>query len=375
MTDRTNYPAWRRFSLEDLSTIAVPVGERAVERTLALANDALLRCFPQRLRTPALAERFITRERLHPVPQAELAAQERAAKPSDCMAIFALILETGLPHGNAEELIYSVREQTGVYANIFRDKPELYIDEQAYQGFFSSDRTEREHAVCMLGRAVIDVNLAAAPSVRLLPSTPWQAVVEQAVESCLLPSFRHLLEETQTYDVDRFATLTSKIAAFFTADETNAPARPFDTDVLRLINSMMNTFFGDDEPVEAVPWEPQAQSRLIAHGAKVLFQRAHQVLPVFEFGTGITLDRETRTVFAREAVLAFYAKLQQQSRLRVVAHHERTLLGMMTPMPAAYLEMGVRRADVLEHYLRSDIPDWYRERMSAKDGNAEVYPQ
>ena len=134
-------------------------------------------------------------------------------------------------------------------------------------------------------------------------------------------------------------------------------------------------------PQERRDDQQQIQSRLVAHGAKVIFLLPGHVLPIFEYGTGMTFDQETRIVFARQAVLAFYAKLQQQRRSAVVAQHERQLLSMLTPMPQAYLEMGVERRSILEHYLRSDIPDWYLEKMQhswrcpTADGSAVMaYP-
>jgi hypothetical protein len=362
MAERTYYPARQTPSRAALSELAVPVGEAAIQRTLTLANDALLGCFPEHLRTATLSDRFITLARIHPVPQQELATRQHTDKPADRIASFTLLLAAGAPRQNAEELIYSVRPGSTAYANLFLDQPELFFDEQFYQLFFSVERGEREYAMCILGKAVIDSNLAAAPTIRTLPQDPWQEVLRGVVEQRLLLSFRRLLEEAGTYDGNCFTTLAANIRSLLGRYEISTPPRPCEEETLRLINNMLNAFFGDDQVVEAVEWEPQPQSRLVAHGAKVLFLLPGQVLPVFEFGTGMTFDHETRLVFARQAVLAFYAKLQQHHSA-VVAQQERQVFSLLTPMPQAYLEMGVTRPSILERYLCSDIPDWYLENM------------
>jgi hypothetical protein len=363
MAERTYYPVHPPTSRAELSALAVPAGETAIQRTLNLANEALLGCFPKHLRTSALSVRFITPARLHAVPQQELVTRQHADKPADRIASFTLLLTAGAPRENAEERLYSVRPSTTAYTNLFLDQPELFFDEQLYQLFFSEEHGEREQAMCLLGTAVIDSNLAAAPAIRTLPQDPWQRVLHEVVEQRLLVSLRQLLEATGTYDDDRFATLAANLRSLLHRYEISTPPRPSEAESLRLINTMLNAFFGDDQAVEAVEWEPQPQSRLVAHGAKVLFLLPGQVLPVFEFGAGVTFDQETRMVFARQAVLSFYAKLQQQHRSAVVAQQERQVSGLLTPMPQAYLEMGVTRSSILEHYLRSDIPEWYLETV------------
>jgi hypothetical protein len=314
---------------------------------VTLANQALLACLPERFRTPAITDRFLTPARLVPVPQPELAAREQADKPAAAIQSFALLLAAGLPLKRAHDLAYSVQPDTLAYANVFLDQPTLLLDEQLYRLCFASDATDRQQALCLLGHAVIVTNLAAAPRPRLLPQQPWQAVMHASLNQYFLPAVRHELQEAGTYDACRFATLTSQLLTFLPAQEE---LQSTDHVLRERINVVVNRLLGDDQPADAVDWEPEAAVRFVAHGAKVLFLLPGQVLPVFEFGTGVALDGTTHAVVVRQAMLDYYARLQQRSQLPVVAQHQRELLQQVPSRP---------RSGTLEHYLQSDLPEWY----------------
>jgi len=369
-----------------LFSFAVPSGAAAIEWALTLANAALLGCLPERFRTQRVVDRFITASRIVPVPQHELAAREHTDKPANAIQTFGLLLASGLTPERINELVYAIGPASRAYANTFLDRPTLFLDEQPYQTLFSPDPGEREHALCLLGTMVIASNLATAPQPRVLPQQPWQAVIHRSLEQQFLPSVRRFFDEAATYDEHRFAAFASQVTDLFHNDQVpqlvTAAASPSEEHVVReRINTMMNALFDDDQPVDAVDWEPLEHSRFVAHGTKVLFLLPGQVLPVFEFGTGVTLDRATRDVFARQAVLAFYDKLQQHAQLPVVAHHQRDLLNLATPLPSAYGEIGAGRSSILEHYLQSDLPLWYLDklqrpwqRQADRGGATPLYP-
>jgi len=190
---------------------------------VTLANLALFTCLPERFRTRATTDRFITPARIVPVPQHELAAREQTDKPTTSIRAFSLLRAAGLSLEDANQLTYGVDADTTAYANIFLDQPTLFVDEQLYRLFFAADPNERQQAACLLGHAVMVVNLAAAPRLHILPQQPWQAIMHQSLEDTFLSTIRRRLQETQTYDERRFATVTAQLTALLPA-ETAPPA-------------------------------------------------------------------------------------------------------------------------------------------------------